>query len=326
MVAQLAAKIYHGPSSLHLQFAMLMPASIITHSKMLGIDYPSSDEEEETAAEKPDSRLADVRNRIPLVDQYRADNCCELAVAPSAISRRSPPPLAQPLVASEPVSGPLQGPSISPPPADNDDPDDAPPGSPYTSNRAMVQTLTLPTVPNFKIPPSPPGSPPRRATSKFAQFLDLKRTGQHFNQRLEGSSVLRDPSHMQRLMKFARVQEEDLHASTLSQDAGVPVVFPPWAYVEELRASQKKLATAKEQERSKAPREAVEFVSATQSDTLSGQTSRQSTAKRTVTGSDSEQSKSKSVSKRKELEHRSRESARSGAQRTSGSRSPKRRR
>ena len=102
---------------------------------------------------------------------------------------------------------------MSPPPLDNDVADGAPPGSPYTSSRAVIQNLTLPTVPNFAIPPSPPGSPPQTATKKFAQFLELKKKGQHFNQRLESSSVLRDPGHSQKLMKFAGISEEEQYAS-----------------------------------------------------------------------------------------------------------------
>ncbi|CAO2648805.1 Nn.00g097540.m01.CDS01 [Neocucurbitaria sp. VM-36] len=218
----------------------------------------------------------------------------------------------EPPALSGPVNGPSQAPTVTPPPAEEESNDKALPGSPYTSNRALVQNLTLPTVPNFDIPPSPPGSPSQRATNKFAQFLELKKKGQHFNQRIEGSSVLRDPGHLQRLLDFAGISEEDSHMSTLSEDIAVPAVFPDWAYVEELRASQKRSAKAQEQERSKAPRETINFVSATKSVAL-----------------DKEQASSLSsqnTSKRKELEHRSRESSSSGGARRGGSRSPKRKR
>lgn len=83
--------------------------------------------------------------------------------------------------------------------------EDANQETPYSSNRQMIQNLTLPTVPNLNIPPSPPGSPPRKSTQKFAQFLELKKKGQHFNQRLESSSVVRDPNHSSKLMDFASV-------------------------------------------------------------------------------------------------------------------------
>ena len=104
--------------------------------------------------------------------------------------------------------------------------------------------------------------------------------------------MLRDPGHLRKLLDFAGVSEEDALASTLSDDVAIPPVFPEWAYVEELKASQKQLAKAKEQSKPKAPREAVEFVSA-----------------------------SACIGKRKDLEHRGRDDASSKS-----SRSPKRRR
>lgn len=141
----------------------------------------------------------------------------------------------------EPAHGPSQGPSI-PLESDQDDTiEDGPPGSPYTSNRAAVQNLTLPTVPNWDIPPSPPGSPPQTATKKFMQFLDLKKKGQHFNNRLESSSVLRDPNHLHRLNSFAGIGEVDQYISTLSDGLGVPARWPASAYGDELNATQKKM-------------------------------------------------------------------------------------
>jgi hypothetical protein len=168
-------------------------------------------------------------------------------------------------------------------------------------------------VPNFDIPPSPPGSPPQKATKKFAQFLELKKKGQHFNQRLEGSSVLRDPGHLQRLLDFAGISDEEQYASALSEEVAVPSVFPEWAYAEELKVSQKQILKAREQQKSKVPRAAVDFVSATKSgassgtSTPSGENARQAGAAASMAG------------KRKELEHRSRDNSQSR-------RSPKRRR
>ncbi|USP79727.1 hypothetical protein yc1106_07001 [Curvularia clavata] len=264
---------------------------------MLGIDYPDSDEEEVTQATQLEL------TNIPVT----------VAPAPAQAPPSAPPaPPApkQPSVSEGPVSGPSQGPGVSPSPADDGPADDAAPGSPYTTTRALIQNLTLPTVPNFNIPPSPPGSPPQRATKKFAQFLELKKKNQHFNHRLESSSVLRDPGHSQKLMDFAGISEEESYASTLSEDVAVPTVFPPWAYVEELKASQKHIAKAKEQERSKKPRESVDFISATKSGTSSG------------TGTPS----MSSAGKRKELEHRGRDDSSSRSALKSRSRSPKRRR
>ena len=256
-------------------------------------------------------------------------------VAPPPEPFSEPARLEQPPVAPGLVNGPPKGPTVSPPPVEEDTADDAAPGSPYTSARALIQNLTLPTVPNFDIPPSPPGSPPQKATKKFAQFLELKRKGQHFNQRLEGSSVLRDTSHLEKLMDFVGISEEESHTSTLSQDVAVPVVYPNWAYVEELRALQKRITKAKEQEKSKAPREAIDFVSATKSSTSSGiitpsgKGPRQSAAERVMAGVDKQQSSrssSENMTKRKQLEHRGRDDASSRSGWRSRSRSPKRRR
>lgn len=252
---------------------------------MLGVNYESSDEEEQlpaTAAKvslKYAPRRTSIATNIELAHVPAALPAHEALPKP-AYPKATPPP-------SAPVNGPAQGPTVSPPPSDNDHDGHLPPGSPYASSRAIIQNLTLPTVPNFDIPPSPPGSPPQRATKKFAQFLELKKKGQHFNQRLESSAVLRDPGHSQKLMDFAGISEEERYASTLPEDLAVPAVFPPWAYVEELRASQKKIFKMREQKQSGAPRE---FVSATNS----------GTASRTSTPSGS-------TGKRKGLEHRSRE-------------------
>ena len=110
-------------------------------------------------------------------------------------------------------------------------------------------------------------------------------------------------------MSFAGVSKESSHASTLPEGVAVPPVYPDWAYVEELRASQKRITKAKEQEQSKAPREAIDFVAATKPSISSG------------TGTPSTQN----ASKRKQLEHRGKDgSSKSGLK--SRSRSPKRRR
>jgi hypothetical protein len=169
----------------------------------------------------------------------------------------------------------------------------------------MIRNLTLPAVPNFDIPPSPPGSPPLQATNKFAQFLELKKKGQHFNQRLESSAVFRDPGHLQKLMDFAGITEEEQYASALPEGLAVPTTFPDWAYVEALRDSQKGITKTREEERSKKPREAIEFVPAISSSatsrtgTPSGKISRQSATERVMAGLDR-----KPPSKRKEPEQR----------------------
>jgi hypothetical protein len=241
------------------------------------------------------------------------------APAPEAV--QPPAPLDQREVFSGPISGPSLGPTVSPPPAGETSLDDAVPRSPYASNRALVQNLTLPMVPNFEIPPSPPGSPPQKATKKFAQFLELKKKGQHFNQRLEGSSVLRDPGHLRRLLDFAGISECEQYASSLSEDVAVPIVFPPWAYTEELRASQKRILKSREVEKSKLPQKSIDFVTATTSGTTSS-----TGAALGVEPRQTARAPSQIAGKRKELEHRGREDSKSRGRWKSRSRSPKRER
>ncbi|OTA24133.1 hypothetical protein BTJ68_13494 [Hortaea werneckii EXF-2000] len=150
----------------------------------------------------------------------------------------------------EPPLGPAPGPAAPPPPAaaaavqddshpavvpsdpavtSPDDPTASPPASPYTTTRHHLRTLTMPTVPNFTIPDSPP-PPPRNSeeaailasrTKKFERFLALKQKGIHFHHRLLHSSSLRNPSFLPNLMQFAGLGPEDVYASALSEEAGV---------------------------------------------------------------------------------------------------------
>jgi hypothetical protein len=137
-------------------------------------------------------------------------------------------------------------------------------------------------------------------------------------------------------MDFAGVSEQDSYASTLSEDIAVPTTFPEWAYLDELRASHIKLASSIAQGKSKAPREEVQFVSASKSGTSSGKGTpsvpgpRQDISKSSTalaeSGCSTLESTHTTTGKRKELEHRSRDVSSSRSSQRSGSRSPKRRR
>src|SRR5690606_6738841 len=99
---------------------------------------------------------------------------------PTAPTTPSPAPFVGPLPQTDPSGPSLPEPESSPGP----DPSSTfplPPGSPYTSHRSLLRTLTLPTHPNLDLPPSPPGSPPPELTSKVTSFLALKDRGVHFN-------------------------------------------------------------------------------------------------------------------------------------------------
>jgi hypothetical protein len=121
----------------------------------------------------------------------------------------------------------------------------------------------MPPNPNFDIPPSPPGSPPAGPTKKFAHFLELKKKGIHFNERLERTTALKNPSLFHTLKTRAGISDEDQYATTLEEDLAVPRTYPPWAYADELYRSQQKILKRREEEGKKRPREAIDFVAAT---------------------------------------------------------------
>lgn len=167
-------------------------------------------------------------------------------------------------------SGPI-GPSLpkdangfQPLPEDEGDEDDAgdsqAPSSPYTANRLLVQDLTLPSVPDFDIPPSPPGSPPAAVDKKFTQFLELKKKGIHFNTKLQQSAALKNPSLMDKLMQFVELEGSSQYETTLSKDLWDPDKFPEWAYRSQLRASRERIVKEREASVAKGTRTSVDFV------------------------------------------------------------------
>ncbi|KAF3803601.1 hypothetical protein GCG54_00004773 [Colletotrichum gloeosporioides] len=116
--------------------------------------------------------------------------------------------------------------------------------SPYTASRALLRDLTLPPVPNFDIPPSPPGSPPPALTAKFTQFIELKKKGVHFNAKLAQSSALRNPSLTDKLMDFVDIDGRGGYATTLPHDIWDPTseaALPEWATRTALRQSQERV-------------------------------------------------------------------------------------
>lgn len=188
----------------------------------------------------------------------------------------APGPRAGPLPG--PVPGPVAGPAVGPAPMpdqtlDTLDEDGSAPPSPYTANRLMIRNLTMPPVPKFDIPPSPPGSPPPATTNKFARFLELKKKGSHFNDRLNQSTALRNPGLLPKLMDFAAFSHEDQYALPWKEHT-IATKFPDWAYGDKLVAAHDKIAKKKEQERAKTPREALDFVPAKQQESSSSASNR----------------------------------------------------
>ena len=98
---------------------------------------------------------------------------------------------------------------------------------------------------------------------KFEHFLELKKRGVHFNEKLANSSALKNPSLFQKLMVSSGVDEEDQYNTTLPLEIWNPKGFPPWAYKEELAKSQQEITKKREEESSRLQRESINFVSAT---------------------------------------------------------------
>lgn len=194
----------------------------------------------------------------------------------------------------------------------------------------------MPTTPNFVIPPSPPGSPPPGIEQKFEHFLQLKAQGVHFNEKLAGSSALKNPALLQKLMASAGLEGNDQYATTLPKELWDPAGFPKWAYKEELAKSQQQVAKTKNAENSQKQRENIDFVPAASAqiavDGVSAahmprnKGSRFSAAERVSAGLDGQMVRSAHASDRtfrSELERRN--GRRTDAQSRPRSRSPRRR-
>ncbi|KAF4630660.1 hypothetical protein G7Y89_g7477 [Cudoniella acicularis] len=146
------------------------------------------------------------------------------------------------------------------------------PQSPYSANRALLRDLTLPTMPNYDIPASPPGSPLASSNSKFRHFLGLKKQGVHFNEKLARSAAMKNPSLMQKLLDFSDIDEAGQYSTTLPKNLWDPNAFPDYAYKEQLAKSQQKILKRKEEEKARGLRENVDFVPASTSGDLPNRT------------------------------------------------------
>lgn len=192
--------------------------------------------------------------------------------APPSTSPSQPQQQQQPTIQG-PTLGPILGPSLGPSLPEPGDPasvsqvdPNEPPKSPYTANRDLIYSLTLPSIPNTSIPPSPPGSPPQALTAKFDNFLSLKSNPSnpiHFNARLASSSAVKNPGLMDKLLGFVGVEGKEQYRTTLGPECGWdPEGFPAWAFKGGLRRAADR--AAKERERKVGER--VEFVGATKSE------------------------------------------------------------
>ncbi|KAG6362409.1 hypothetical protein INS49_010639 [Diaporthe citri] len=256
------------------------------------VGYGSSDEEEDEVQSPEVLETKEVSND-PTIKPSQEENVAEKEAQVSPPPQPSQPKAEQPVPAPQlepvlPSGSATMGPSLPPEDQaeaypeqmDEDLEEDVqgdqarPPLSPYSANRALLHQLTLPTVPDMDIPPSPPpGSPPSDArhaalTSKFDKFLELKRTkGVHFNARIADSHAFRNPEQTDKLLGFIGIDTKfdrdsgagaGQYATTLPADLWDPAGFPAWAYRGQLRRAQEKVS----KERARAQGEAVQFVPA----------------------------------------------------------------
>ncbi|KAK5720031.1 hypothetical protein LTR15_007304 [Elasticomyces elasticus] len=217
------------------------------------VAYASSDEEDDVQPEKPAKSFTDAQVARIVKEGLSAQQP----------SKRSHASIAEPETHIQPL-GPAQGPSALA--QDMSDTPSDPPASPYTSERLRVRELTMPPFPNFEIPDAPPlpqmnseeAAALAATTKKFERFLELKKQGVHFNERLQNSSSLRNPSLLPKLMEFASISLEDSYASTISEsEGGVPVKWAEECYVENLVKQNEK-----REKKRVAEREKVDFVPA----------------------------------------------------------------
>ncbi|KAJ2970002.1 hypothetical protein NUW58_g9831 [Xylaria curta] len=178
------------------------------------VAYESSDEEEEV---KPQPAPELLRK----TEAVTADANSHLSTTTQE-GPKSPRP-EQKVDEGPAVYGPQIGPSSGPsfPPLEEDPASTElplPPGSPYTATRALLRDLTLPTVPDMDIPPSPPGSPSAAVSKKFENFLELKKKGVHFNARLADTASMKNPALADKLMAFAELDHRDQYRTTLAAD------------------------------------------------------------------------------------------------------------
>ncbi|MCJ1308859.1 hypothetical protein MMC25_002514 [Agyrium rufum] len=241
------------------------------------VGYGSSDEEEDLASqsEAPKIATSHVASFVARTGIDGQSSKGEEIVSAKLESERT----------SATSNGPVLGPNIPGSTVQDEGNSDSPsvsaPLSPYTANRLAIQDLTLPLLPSFDIPPSPPGSPPPGTEKKFAHFLELKRQGVHFNEKLAQSTALKNPSLLKKLMDSAGLEEKDQYATALPEDLWAPLDLPEWAYVEELTKRQQNLKRLEEERRLGKREGGVEFVPASGSANMSANVSAESSRRGT---------------------------------------------
>ncbi|KFG87752.1 hypothetical protein MANI_112613 [Metarhizium anisopliae] len=217
------------------------------------VGYASSDEDDDTCPHAPSPKVYFMSNLV------QSQNLIQIRYHLLLTARKPKRPQPQPQN-TNPVTfdSPLPPPESNPPDLP-EPPETSAPSSPYTTTRSLIHDLTLPSVPNLDIPPSPPGSPPPQTSSKFQQFLTLKRQGTHFNSKLEQSAALRNPSLTDKLLSFVDLSGPAQYETTLPLELYDPSGFPEWSYRDKLRRAREDVVKAREEKAG--GRSSIEFVS-----------------------------------------------------------------
>ncbi|KAI5291829.1 hypothetical protein KEM52_000058 [Ascosphaera acerosa] len=149
-----------------------------------------------------------------------------------------------------------------PPPSSSSSPPPPPPPAAATAADEL-RRLTMPPVQDWAIPPSPPGSPPAADSARFARFLDAKKTGQHFNEKLAQNSALKNPGLFLRLLDHVGLPPDAQYASTLPPDLWDPLRdLPRWGRAAEQSQRQQEVGEARAAAMKREGRSEVQFVSA----------------------------------------------------------------
>ncbi|EPQ65848.1 hypothetical protein BGT96224_3785 [Blumeria graminis f. sp. tritici 96224] len=222
------------------------------------VNYSSSEEEDETDRMQK-TWLENEAKTLSKIDE-KGSSITENIVANFPTTDRSRNPIKK----CQDINAPLLGPHLEPNTIAGPISFESDPNliqlSPYSKGRAILRNLTMPTSPNYEIPSSPTTPPNQEINLKFNRLLELKARGIHFNEKLESSTALKNPTCMQNLMDLANMDETDQYLTTLPKSYWNPKAFPDHAYVDNLENSRRKIS--KELDKGRSQRESVDFVPA----------------------------------------------------------------
>lgn len=226
------------------------------------VGYGSSDEEEEEDDDAPANSVSQSQNTNATDAEALAD-VHEAEQNGAHINNDS-------------LTAPMQGPTAGPNRPSHgeyeldgyEDNHDTP--TTFISEQDMLRQLTQPSHPVSSFPPDSEGQAETQVTEKFKNFLNLKKTGIHFNENLTDKSSFKNPNLFASLLERIGIPPEAQYSSSLPSAVFSLDNFPPWAYREELLRSQQELDAqldANKKAQSLAGKRTIQFSTA--SDTTS---------------------------------------------------------